>query len=580
MDTAADLPTVEDSWSRIEAWLARHAPVSHGRLRPPARPEEIAAAERRLGVAFPDDLRASLLRHDGVELAEGTPVLSYCGPLSGVADIVRSTEFLRAVAENGEADDGELGEDELDEYAYWPHHRLLVTLGIGWQSSDGLFLVCRTGPHLGRVGRYFDEDAPSFTPWRSLRHVLADFATALEQGSPFEGRVPLGVEGVLLWDDERSVVADPVSPLALAAATAEPEPPVPGVVVPSGAGFGSGGREPRPVQPDVVFVAGVDPGALLERLGAVPDTVRSRGREQARLSAASPWAASRPMVRAGTCGEWAYAVQEGGDAQFGRPEVLRRLSRGALVVALTKQGPEVRVTVVEDGAVRPEVAELVDSPREDYVVGPAGTYLQRIGADPWPGSTTAYARLLAGLEAEYGISFDPAADGGEPLASALLLPLLDDCAEPYHEVTTVRDFDLGGLIARTEPERLRAAVAAQLVRLAAEAGIDLYPEVAGALERIVRDEPVDLAPDGPLGLRMRTLEAEFRAARQLLDDSRYGEVPPPLTAADAAAWGARTAAARALSGFVRGPLPYAAETVLHERMSVRWREQLAADLAG
>ncbi|MFD9540866.1 hypothetical protein [Streptomyces sp. NPDC060022] len=28
--------TVEESWDRIESWLARHAPVTHGLLRPPA----------------------------------------------------------------------------------------------------------------------------------------------------------------------------------------------------------------------------------------------------------------------------------------------------------------------------------------------------------------------------------------------------------------------------------------------------------------------------------------------------------------------------------------------------------------
>ncbi|GGV30097.1 hypothetical protein GCM10010495_53090 [Kitasatospora herbaricolor] len=175
--------TVEESWTRIETWLARHTAVSRRLLRPAALPADIAAAELRLGVKFPPDLKDSLLRHDGVQLQDGTPTLGYYGPLSGVDDIVRSTEFLRNVgaglAENEDAGEGEgedageggadLDEEERGQYANGPHERLLITLGIGWQSSDGLFLVTRPGPHQGRVGRYFDEDIPSFTPWPADR---------------------------------------------------------------------------------------------------------------------------------------------------------------------------------------------------------------------------------------------------------------------------------------------------------------------------------------------------------------------------------------------------------------------------
>ncbi|MFI5617818.1 SMI1/KNR4 family protein [Streptomyces sp. NPDC051567] len=582
--------TVEQSWVRIEAWLAQHAAVSHGLLRPPALPEDIAAAQLRLGVTFPPDLKESLLRHDGVQLQEGTPTLGYYGPLSGVEDIVGSTELLRGVGADLAEDEADLDEAERGQYAYWPHERLLITLGIGWQSSDGLFLVSRPGPHHGHVGRYFDEDSPSFTPWPGLRHVLADFATALENGTPFNGRTPLAFEGQLIWDDDRTTVPAPLSPLGLAAEAAEPlvppaAEPVPPLPRPDGhyavLSFGAPAAQVPPVQPDVVFVAGIPPEELLDRLGSVPATAGSRSREQARLSAAAPWAAYRPMARAGWCGDgWSYATQEGGDAQFGRPEVLRRLSRGTRVVRLAKQGPEVHLTVVEDGAERPEAAHRVDSPREDRVTGPDGQEWQRIGVDPWPGSTAAYARLLAGLATGYGITWDPEGDGGGPLASALLLPVLDDVLPVRHPVSSVRDFDLGGLVDRTPPERLRSAMTAQLARLASETGIDTYPEIAQALEQIYREEPVDLPADGALDLRMRTLSAEARAARGLLDAARHQPDPAPVPAADLAAWALRDSAAGALREFLLLPLPAAAATVLSRRLSVRWRDDLATDLAG
>ncbi|MCA1218036.1 SMI1/KNR4 family protein [Streptomyces sp. 8L] len=200
-------PTVEQSWSRVETWLARHAPVTHGLLRPPALPEDIATAERRLGVTFPADLRESLLRHNGVQLDDGALTFSYYGPLSGIGEIVESTEFLRKCAE--EVDESEEEADVLargldieayrDELACWPAGRLLITLGIGWQSSDGLFLTARQGPNYGRLGYWFDEDAPYFTEWSRLREFLADFATALETGTPFDKQMPRVVEGRLEW---------------------------------------------------------------------------------------------------------------------------------------------------------------------------------------------------------------------------------------------------------------------------------------------------------------------------------------------------------------------------------------------
>lgn len=591
---------VEESWDRIESWLARHAPVTHGLLRPPAVLADIAAAELRLGVAFPPDLRESLLRHDGVELQEGTLRLDYYGPPSGVGDIVRSTEFLRDVGKDAAEEEAELDEEERDEYAYWPHERLLVTLGIGWQSSDGLFLVTRPGPHHGRVGRYFDETGSTFAPWSGLRHVLSDFASALENGLPFDGQIPLAHEGQLIWDGGGTMVADPTSALDVAAGAPEPQvpaaEPAPPVPQPDGAytliAFGGGGffgPEPAPpMQPDIVFVAGIDPGELLDRLGAVPATARPRSREQAQLSASAPWAAHRPMVRAGSCGEgWSYATQEGGDAQFSRPEVLGRLSRGTRVVRLAKQGYEVRVTVVEDGTERPETGHRVESPREDYVTGPDGQpalgrdgqQWQRIGVDPWPGSTAAYARLLAGLTAEHGISWDPADDAAAPLASALLLPVLDEVPEVRHQVTVVRDFDLGAIVERTPQERLRSVMAAQLSRLASETRIDGCSEIARALEQVGRGEPVDLQADGALDLRMRTIRAEVRAVRGLLDAARHQPDPAPVTEADLAAWHGRDAAAGALRRFLLLPLPAAAETILSLRMSMHWRDELAADLA-
>lgn len=577
------IPAVEDSWGRIDAWLLRHAPVSHALLRPPASPADIKAAERALGVRFHSDLVVSLSCHDGVELQPGAPVLTHYGPLSCVADIVKSTSFLRGISADV-PDDDILDEDDEDynELAmYWHHDWLLITLGVGWQSSDGLFLSCHPGRNWGRLGRYFDEDTPSFTGWASLRHALADLADALESGRPFNGRTPLAYEGALLWEDETTAVPDPVSPLALAAESAEPEPEPP---TPSEPLFVPVGRPngaylamvrhrtpppPPPNQPDVVFAEHLTPAELLRRLGAIPDTVRPRTRARARQAADSTWAAYRPMVRAGSVGGWAYATQEGGAAQFTRPELLRRVSADTRAVALTRRGPEVQVTVAEDGVPGPEGVRHVLSPREG-------------GGDLWPGSTAAYARFLAELEGEFGITYRPDDDTDAELTSALLLPVLEDVDQAAGQyVGMVRDFDLAALIERTPPARLRTAMAAQLGRLAAETRFDVYDEVSDALARTARGETVDLTPDSLLDLRIRTLTAEAWAARQRVSGQRaWHDDNDPVTQSDFSAWVLRVEAARALREFVHAGAPAAAATILSRRMSAHWRTELAADLEG
>ncbi|GJF22399.1 SMI1/KNR4 family protein [Streptomyces sp. HO565] len=588
---AEPLPTVEDAWARIDAWLSEHAPLSRARLRPPASSAEIGDAERRLGVTFHPDLVASLRCHDGVELAEGAPEFALNGPFAGVADIVRNTLFLRSVGEDVE--DAYDDEDDAELNAYWRHEWLLITQGVAWDAQDGLFLTCRAGDDYGRVGDYFNEDAPSFSDWTSLRAAVSAFADALEGRLPIGGRVPLAVDGTLIWEEAtRTVKARPTSLLQLAAHTPEPapEPVRPQPEAPSSGAYITIGfarpRALRPRQPDLVFAQGVSAEQLLSRAGVVGrESVRERTHAQARRSAASLWAASRPLVRAGRCGDWGFLMQTAGADQLTRPEVLRRLARDTRVVALTKHGPEVRLTVYDNGLPYAQGARdrLVSSPREDYVRLPDGTEAQSVGVDPWPGSTTAYGDFLAGLPSAFGIDFDLARALDEPLISGLVLPVLEDFPEwSCRPVSETRDFDLGALVERTPAPRLRAAMAAQLRRLAAETGLDAFTEVTRTLAAVDRGETPDLTEDGALDLRMRALAAEAAAARPALEPSwrRDRDAPElPTTREDFEAWQLRADAADTLRRFLQLPLPIAAASVLHRRLSEDWRSELARDLS-
>ncbi|MEL6982910.1 MAG: SMI1/KNR4 family protein, partial [Actinomycetota bacterium] len=56
---------VDVIWDEFEDWLGRHQPKKLGTLRPPATVAEVTELEVTLGRELPDDVRRSLLRHDG-----------------------------------------------------------------------------------------------------------------------------------------------------------------------------------------------------------------------------------------------------------------------------------------------------------------------------------------------------------------------------------------------------------------------------------------------------------------------------------------------------------------------------------
>ena len=60
-------------WDRLESYLEKHAPRALDSLNPPASERAIRAAERELGIKFPEDFIASLRIHDGQMQETGKP---------------------------------------------------------------------------------------------------------------------------------------------------------------------------------------------------------------------------------------------------------------------------------------------------------------------------------------------------------------------------------------------------------------------------------------------------------------------------------------------------------------------------
>jgi hypothetical protein len=180
---------VDRQWRRIEAYLKAKAPKSYRTLGKPGKAADIAAAEAYMGMAFPDDLRASLLRHDGVVPAEDTWAFGFLGHANSTVGEIRDT--WRELCEI-DGDEGASGPR-----ADWWDGRMLPF------GADGI------GDHLvidsvrRDVGVSDDEGGMSFTPGGvrlgSYYALLKATAGALEKGGAIGRWKPRVVAGELEW---------------------------------------------------------------------------------------------------------------------------------------------------------------------------------------------------------------------------------------------------------------------------------------------------------------------------------------------------------------------------------------------
>jgi cell wall assembly regulator SMI1 len=164
---------VTEAWARIEEWLRHNSPGSVAKLAAPAPAEEIAAAEKRLGLKFPAELVESLRRHNG--LTEWANLLPEADPQS-VAEIVEWHEIRMELAPDFEGFDVHPPNTEP-----WWHERWLPFAAAGGNLQ---VIDLRTGPDHGRLGFAPNNDGGDFSDaYPSLGVYLTRVAEALETGT-------------------------------------------------------------------------------------------------------------------------------------------------------------------------------------------------------------------------------------------------------------------------------------------------------------------------------------------------------------------------------------------------------------
>lgn len=191
---------VSHSWQRIDSWLRDCVPGTYDALPPPATHGEILAAEKRLGLSFPEQLAESLLCHDGSAQLRLPPVYT----LLSTEAIVEHQRLQAEIEDETRAE--YLAHDiplEIDgQYARWHP---------GWipcASDDGggyLVLDTQPGVQLGRVGKRDEIGQGEFPPgriWTSLADLLEAVADALEDNVTLNGYERIVEDDDLRWDTD------------------------------------------------------------------------------------------------------------------------------------------------------------------------------------------------------------------------------------------------------------------------------------------------------------------------------------------------------------------------------------------
>jgi cell wall assembly regulator SMI1 len=171
---------LNESWGRVERWLASNAPRILGSLNPPASDGELAAAEAAVGQALPSGLRDLYRRHDGMSVDENLGSLFFGMRFLTLSDAVADhAETDGSAFSIGAADPGIVtGDTGAAIWVPFAAHGHRCRLCVDLSPAVG-----------GTVGQviFVDQDAlgVAILVASSVERMLCSFAEDLESGKYF-----------------------------------------------------------------------------------------------------------------------------------------------------------------------------------------------------------------------------------------------------------------------------------------------------------------------------------------------------------------------------------------------------------
>lgn len=166
------------AWDRIHKWINDNAePLAEG-LSEPATDEGFAAAEKHLGVSFPESFKAIYRVHDGEKDEQG--VLGGREFLS-LERIVDEWDVWKGLLDGGDFE-GAPGEPSGPCKSDWWNPKWIPITYDGAGNHHCLDLDPADGGTVGQIIDFWHDDASRTVVAASLEEFLDSYATALEEG--------------------------------------------------------------------------------------------------------------------------------------------------------------------------------------------------------------------------------------------------------------------------------------------------------------------------------------------------------------------------------------------------------------
>lgn len=307
--------------------------------------------------------------------------------------------------------------------------------------------------------------------------------------------------------------------------------------------------------------------------GATPQTQA----EAAQMAAE----ADLPVVRLIRSGDWLCAVEENVIPQGVRPEVLRRVSATAAVVAVFQDIGKLNheFAYALNGEVRVAVQTSVPpnwrGTEPDLL--PVARETRPSEDEDEDGDPISLDTLLAMGEEYFGLSLDETSLD-QPWPTAVFLPILDDLPAASDGLFRVGDPVIDLLMTRATDEMVRVVLSRRTSRLLGVTQFADDRELSGAVRLALDAGHRHTTDDDPVGRTLRRVAQE----RQKAELDPHGGRPTGLSADDANARAIRRGQAARVLRFVlagRSREALASEIDLQRSWQApRWREQALADL--